>query len=175
MFRSSSANPAKQNKLVKIFLRTPQIRLRDAMILAKYSYEEIKDKAFCRFLQRTLPGSSLKGLKAHIARVIPQPPDRTQRCQKRAIERTPPLVEGTSPNVNPVVNHALSPLPSPCRPCPLCHMLPSLVDRAHRVQLVRRVAQEPSVRGSNPSGARVQWNEGCAEPSVGGSNPYKME
>jgi hypothetical protein len=38
----------------------------------------------------------------------------------------------------------------------------------HRVQLVRRVAQEPSVRGSNPSGARVQWNEGCAEPLVGG-------
>jgi hypothetical protein len=45
----------------------------------------------------------------------------------------------------------------------------------HRVQLVRRVAQEPSVRGSNPSGARVQWNESCAEPSVGGSNPYEME
>jgi hypothetical protein len=31
----------------------------------------------------------------------------------------------------------------------------------HRVQLVRRVAQEPLVRGSNPSGARVQWVEGC--------------
>ncbi len=45
----------------------------------------------------------------------------------------------------------------------------------YRVQLVRRVAQEPSVRGSNPSGARVQWNEGCAEPLVGGSNRYEME
>ncbi len=31
------------------------------------------------------------------------------------------------------------------------------------------------VRGSNPSGARVRWNEGCAESSVGGSNPYEME
>jgi hypothetical protein len=31
----------------------------------------------------------------------------------------------------------------------------------HRVQLVRWVAQEPLVRGSNPSGARVQWVEGC--------------
>ncbi len=31
----------------------------------------------------------------------------------------------------------------------------------HRVQLVRRVAQEPLVRGSNPSGARVQWIESC--------------
>ena len=73
----------------------------------------------------------LKGLKAHISGVIPQPPDRTQRCQKRAIERTPPLVEGTSPNVDPVVNHALSPSPSPCRPRPLRHMLPSLVDCCH--------------------------------------------
>ncbi len=43
----------------------------------------------------------------------------------------------------------------------------------HRVQLVRRVAQEPWVRGSNPSGARVQWIEGLrvAEPLVRGSNP----
>jgi hypothetical protein len=31
----------------------------------------------------------------------------------------------------------------------------------HRVQLVRRVAQEPLIRGSNPSDARVQWVEGC--------------
>ncbi len=31
----------------------------------------------------------------------------------------------------------------------------------HRVQLVRWVAQEPLARGSNPSGARVQWIDGC--------------
>ena len=43
------------------------------------------------------------------------------------------------------------------------------------VQLVRRGCSGTSVRGSNPSGARVQWNEGCAESSVGGSNPYEME
>jgi hypothetical protein len=80
MFRFSSANLAKQNKLVKIFLWTPQIRLQDVMILMKYSNEEIEDKAFCRFLQCTLPGGSLKGLKAHIAGVILPPPDCTQRC-----------------------------------------------------------------------------------------------
>ena len=43
----------------------------------------------------------------------------------------------------------------------------------HRVQLVRRVAQEPSVRGSNPSGARVQWNEGCADPRSGVQTPTR--
>jgi hypothetical protein len=105
MFRSSLADLANQNKLVKIFLQTPQIRLRDAMILAKYPNKEIEDKAFRCFLQRTLPGSSLKGLKAHIARVVSPPPDCTQRCHKRAIEGTPPLFEGTSPNVDPVVDH----------------------------------------------------------------------
>jgi hypothetical protein len=67
MIRLSLADPAKQNKLVKIFLWTPQIRLQDVMILVKHSNEEIKDKAFCRFLQHTLPGGSLKGLKANIA------------------------------------------------------------------------------------------------------------
>ena len=41
------------------------------------------------------------------------------------------------------------------------------------VQLVRRVAQEPSVRGSNPSGARVQSNEGCADPRSGVQTPTR--
>jgi hypothetical protein len=40
-------------------------------------------------------------------------------------------------------------------------ILEHMCARHHRVQLVRRVAQEPLVRGSNPSGARVQWVEGC--------------
>jgi hypothetical protein len=105
MLRLSSADPAKQNKLVKIFHWTPQIRLQDAVILAKNSNKEIEDEAFCRFLWRTLPSSSLKGLKAHIARVIPPLPDCTHRCQKRAIKHTPPFVKGTSPNVDPIVDH----------------------------------------------------------------------
>jgi hypothetical protein len=50
MFRLSSADPSKQNKLVKIFLRTPQIRLQDTMILVKYSNKEIEDEAFCHLL-----------------------------------------------------------------------------------------------------------------------------
>lgn len=75
MFRSSSADPAKLKKLIKIFLRMPLLQLRDAMNLAKYSDEEIADVAFRRFLQRALPGRSLKGLRAHVAGdVPPQPP-----------------------------------------------------------------------------------------------------
>jgi hypothetical protein len=64
------------------------------------------------------------------------------------------------------------------RHCQQCHCV--IVHPSHRhlyvatwVQLVRRVAQEPSVRGSNPSGARVQSNKGCADPRSGVQNPYK--
>jgi hypothetical protein len=74
LFRLNLADPANQNKLVNNFLWIPQIRLQDTMILKKYSNKEIEDKAFCRFLQHTLPGCSLKGLKAHIAGVVPPMP-----------------------------------------------------------------------------------------------------
>ena len=106
MFRSSSADPAKLKKLTKILIQTPQIQLQHAMMMAKYSVEEIADKAFRRFLQRALPGGSLKGLKAQTAGAIPPPPDRTERhhhCTN--VERTPP-VERTAPPVNPTAtNH----------------------------------------------------------------------
>ncbi len=54
-----------------------------------------------------------------------------------------------------------------------CHITSPCV--ATWVQLVWRGCSGTSDRGSNPSGARVQWNEGCAESLVGGSNPYEME
>ena len=77
------------------------------MMMAKYSVEEIADKAFRRFLQRALQGGgSLKGLKAQTAGAVPPPPDRTERHHHRTnVERTPP-VERTAPPVNPTAtNH----------------------------------------------------------------------
>jgi hypothetical protein len=61
------ADPAKLKKLIVIFLWMPQIQLQETMQLAKYFDEEIADVAFCRFLQRALPGGSLKGLRVYIA------------------------------------------------------------------------------------------------------------
>jgi hypothetical protein len=79
MSMPSLADPAKLKKLVNTFLWTPQIRLRDAMTIAKYPNEEIKDKTFCRFLQRALPGSFLKAFKAQTVGVIPPPPNHIQQ------------------------------------------------------------------------------------------------
>jgi hypothetical protein len=46
------------------------------------------------------------------------------------------------------------------QPSPYANIGPHSLGR-HRVQLVRWIVQEPLVRGSNPSGARVQRFEGC--------------
>ena len=45
----SLADPAKLKKLVNIFRRTPQIQLRDAITLAKYSDKEPRIKPFAAF------------------------------------------------------------------------------------------------------------------------------
>jgi hypothetical protein len=52
-------------------------------------------------------------------------------------------------------------------------VLASILIVATWVQLVRRVAQEPSVRGSNPSGARVQSNECYTDPRSGVQTPTR--
>jgi hypothetical protein len=96
MFKSSSADLAKLKKLMIIFLQMPQMQLQDAMELAKNSNKEIADVAFCCFLQRALPGISLKELRAYVAgKVAPLPAqsDSSEQCQHRTInddiERTP--------------------------------------------------------------------------------------
>jgi hypothetical protein len=108
MFKSSFADPAKLKNLIVIFLWMPQIQLQEAMGLAKYSIKEIADIAFRGLLQRALPGGSIKGLRAHVARDVPPlpaPPDCTKQCQHRAnpyaivgIERTPSVHHSSSPN-----------------------------------------------------------------------------
>jgi hypothetical protein len=104
MFKSSSANQAKLKKLIVIFLQMPQMQLRDAMKLAKYSNKEIADVAFRRFLQRALPGGSRKGLRVYVAEevaLLPAPPDCSKRCLNCSINDN---IERT-PSVNPAANH----------------------------------------------------------------------
>ena len=77
MFRSTTADPAKLKKLKKIMIQAPTLQLRHAMKAANYSDEEIADIAFRRFLQRALPGGSMKGLRAGVDARLPAPPDRS--------------------------------------------------------------------------------------------------
>jgi hypothetical protein len=47
---------------------------------AKFTKEDIANLTMRRFLQRALPGGSIQGLKAYIARIGPLPSNRRQQC-----------------------------------------------------------------------------------------------
>jgi hypothetical protein len=57
----------------------PESFVLNAMKQAKFTEEDISNLRMRRFLQRALPGGSIKGLKAYIAGLLPPPPDRRQR------------------------------------------------------------------------------------------------
>ncbi len=109
--KSNLAQPAKLKKLIKICLWMPQILVPAAMKLAEFSNKEIANLSLCRSIQIqcTLPGRSLKGLRAHVARDVPPllvPPDCTKLCQHCTnpntiigIERTPYVHHPSSPNM----------------------------------------------------------------------------
>jgi hypothetical protein len=70
---------AKKKEFINIFLLMPESSVLNAMKQAKFTEEDIADLRMRRFLQRALPGGSIKGLKAYIAGLLPPPPDRRQR------------------------------------------------------------------------------------------------
>ncbi len=65
--RRFTVDSAKKNKFVDIFLLMPETGVVDAMRSAKFTEEDIADLQMRRFLQRALPGGSIKGLKAYVA------------------------------------------------------------------------------------------------------------
>ena len=70
---------AKKKEFINIFLLMPESSVLNVMKQAKFTEEDIANLRMRRFLQRALPGGSIKGLKAYIAGLLPPPPDRRQR------------------------------------------------------------------------------------------------
>jgi hypothetical protein len=68
--RQFTVDLAKKNKFVDIFLLMPKTGVTDAMRSAKFIKEDIADLQIRRFLQRALPGGSIKGLKAYVAGLL---------------------------------------------------------------------------------------------------------
>ena len=68
--RRITVDSAKKNKFVDIFLLIPETGVADAMRSAKFTEEDITNLRMRRFLQRALPGGSIKGLKAYVAGLI---------------------------------------------------------------------------------------------------------
>ena len=82
----------------------PESSVLNAMKQAKFTEEYIADLRMRRFLQRALPGGSIKGLKAYIAGLLPPPPDRRQRK---------PPTTAASPEDEVADRHQRTPPPSP--------------------------------------------------------------
>jgi hypothetical protein len=77
--RRFTVDSAKKKEFINIFLLMPESSVLNAMKQAKFTKEDIADLQMQRFLQRALPGGSIKGLKAYIAGLLPPPPGRCQR------------------------------------------------------------------------------------------------
>jgi len=65
--RQLTVDSAKKREFINMFLLMPESSVLKAMRQATFTEEDIADLPLRRFLQRALPGRSIKGLKAHIA------------------------------------------------------------------------------------------------------------
>ena len=101
-----TVDSAKKNMFVDIFLLMPETAVTDTMRSAKFNEKDITDLRMQRFLQRALPGGSIKGLKAYVAGLL-RP---TQLVDDAAIlanvaivhiERTPTVTVNAVVNVKP--------------------------------------------------------------------------
>jgi hypothetical protein len=65
MDRSRSVDPDKLKKVIKTLLNMPDMKVPQAMLLARFSDGEVANLSLHCFIQQSLPGKTLKGLKAH--------------------------------------------------------------------------------------------------------------
>ena len=88
--RRFTVDLAKKKKFLDFILQMPKLHVPDAMKLAMFSDEDIADFGLRRFLQRALPGDTVKAMKAQLAGVPPAT-DRDQQHdqrKKRSVDET---------------------------------------------------------------------------------------
>jgi hypothetical protein len=123
MDRSRSVDPDKLKKVIKTLLNMPDLKVPQAMILARFSNNEVADLSLHRFIQQSLPGKTLKGLKAHkLGPLLPPPPqpDCGERLCNRAIDdKAVRIEEGSHAAGIGACERAILATPSPLPPLPL--------------------------------------------------------
>ena len=68
MVGSSSANPANIKKAIKFLIKRPDMKVPQAMRLIRFSNKEVANLSWHHFIQQSLPGKTMKGLKALLTR-----------------------------------------------------------------------------------------------------------
>jgi hypothetical protein len=69
--RQVTVDPAKLKKFLNIMLQAPKLHVPNAMKLANFSDKDIADLSLRRSLQRSLPGGTIKAMKAHLVGLLP--------------------------------------------------------------------------------------------------------
>ncbi len=122
MDRSRSVDPDKLKKVIKTLLNMPDLKVPQAMLLARFSNEEVANLSLHWFIQRSLPGKTLKGLKAQVSGPLSPPPqpDRGERLCNCAInDKAVRIEEGSHATGIGACEQAILATPSPLPPLPL--------------------------------------------------------
>ncbi len=121
--RSRSVDPDKLKKVIKTLLNMPDMKVPQAMLLARFSDKEVVDLSLRGFIQQSLPGKTLKGLKAHVSGPLPPPPpqpDCGERLCNRAIDdKAVCIKEGSHAAGIGACERGILATPSPLPPLPL--------------------------------------------------------
>ena len=89
MVRSSSVDPAKVKTVIKFLVKRLAMKVLQAMRLIKFSNKVVDNLSLRCFIQQSLPGKTVKGMKAHVSRLLPPPPmqpDQAERLCNRTID-----------------------------------------------------------------------------------------
>jgi hypothetical protein len=123
MDRSRSVNPDKLKKVIKTLLNMPDMKVPQAMILARFSNKEVANLSLHWFIQQSLPGKTLKGLKAHVLGPLPpqplQPDCSEQLCNCAIDDKAIRIKEGSHAAGIGTCERAILVTPSPLPPLPL--------------------------------------------------------
>jgi hypothetical protein len=123
MDRSRSVDPDKLKKVTKTLLNMPDMKVPQAMLSARFSNKEVADLSLHRFIQQSLPGKTLKGLKVHVLGPLPPPPpqpDRGERlCNCTIDDEAVRIKEGSHATGIGACEQAILATPSPLPPLPL--------------------------------------------------------
>jgi hypothetical protein len=69
MVKSSSVDPDEDQKCIKYLKNRPDMKVPEAMKQTNFSVDQVADLSLHRFIQRSLPGKTLKGEGSEGARI----------------------------------------------------------------------------------------------------------
>jgi hypothetical protein len=123
MERSRFVDPDKLKKVIKTLLNLPDMKVPQAMLLARFSNKEVANLFLHRFIRQSFPGKKVKGLKAHVSGPLPPPPPQADcsewLCNSVIDDDTIYIKEGSCATGIGTCKRVIVVMPSPLLPLPL--------------------------------------------------------